>query len=283
MEQTGSFGTVDGVPSVRSWTINKSYANTTQSPSNLANGTNREIGPFDWTGSYSAYGHTPAHMPGEYANLSLYKNPDAAGVAATGELLEGVALINSVVITWDWKTNTPINYVCNFGGHGALTDAVGAPYDDISAPNFYPPCAGWVERVVLPTNIRVSAVNQAVLTLTQEMKTVVNSGSTTGTGKCTTLRYPGAAIDWTLALGRDEGNLDADFEAGDVVELKLFVNATEFWHLQWGLVGDQSGITVNRETGDIISYTNNIGMKGANAGVLGFIKKPDLTTWWPAA
>lgn len=284
MEQTGSYGTIANVGGLRSWTITKTFANTKQVASNTKDGTNREQGPFDWSGSYSAYGHTPAYMPGEYVNLTLYKNPDAAGATATGEILSGIGLVNSVVITWDWKTNAPISHVVNFGGHGDLTESSGAPYTDASAPTFFPPCVGHVLNVLTPTPKRVALVSQAVLTISKEMKTAVNSGSTTGTGKCTTKRYPGSGIDWTLALTRDEGNIDADLKEGQTVELKLYVDASNFWHLQWGLVGDQTGITVNRETGDVISYTNNIAMKAAKAGVLGKIIKPAAgSNWWPAA
>lgn len=282
MEQAGNFCTVNGVPSLRGWTCNKSQAATTQNASNLKFGTNREAGPADWSGTYKAYGANPAHMPGEYVNLAMYLAPNAAGALASGEIWQGTALINSVAITWDWATNAPISYVASFSGHGDLTTVTGAPYDDTAAPTFLPPCGGFVQRVVTPTPVRVTRVKQAVLTITRDMVQSVNSGDTAGASKCVTMRYPGAKIDWTLALTRDEGNEDAAMLPKSVHELKLYVDNTNFWHLKYGIVGDMTGISVDRESSALISYTNNISMKAADAGTLGFIKRPGAgSNWWP--
>lgn len=285
--QTGNFGTVNSVPNLRSWSITRTKANNKQASSALQDGTNREVGPLDWSGSYSAYGHSPVHMPGSYISFVGYKNPSSAGDKATGDILSGSALIQSVAITWDFATNAPISYVANFGGHGDLTESTGAPYSDSAVPTFFPPCVGKIELVQTPTPVRVSHVKQAVLTISKEVKTEVNSGTSAASGKCTTMRYPGGPVDWSLAITRSEGNVDADFVEGAIVELKLYVDATNFWHLKWGMVGDQSGITVNRESGDVIQFTNNIEMKAVNlvtaTPTIGLIKLPGAgSNWWPA-
>jgi len=73
-----------------------------------------------------------------------------------------------------------------------------------------------------------------------------------------------------------------DLVLDDIVQLKLFVDATKFWELQFGIVRDCTGITANRETGAVIARTQNVDMMAHNGATMGKVNRPDGTTWWPA-
>lgn len=283
MEHTGRYGSINGVGAMRNWSINEGFTTVKSVASNTQHGTNRNQGIYDWSGQYAAYGHTPAAMPGEYLTLSAYKAPDAADDIDNGELFGGSVLVGSVAITWNFATNEPISHVVQFGGNGALSVSAGSPPADAASVAEFRPCDGKIAYFESPTVNRIAHVTQAVLTFTREMKTSVNSGTSTGSGSCTTIRKPGAAIDWTLAITTEDGNEVAALASGQIKNLRAYVDATDFWDLKWGIFGQRSGLQVDRETGNVISQTHNAEMKGFNSGV-GNITKPGAgSAWWPAA
>lgn len=282
MEHTGIYGAVNGVSAIRNWSINEGYTTLKTVASNTQHGANRNRGIFDWTGSYLAYGHTPFKMPGEYLSFQGYKAPDAAGDVDNGEIFSGSAYVNSVAITINFQTNEIISHTVNFGGNGALSIVAGELIVDSSTVTEFPPCAGKVCVFDGTTLTRLEHITQAVLTFTREAKTTVNSGTSNGSGACLTKRYPGSDIDWTLALTSENGNEVPLLATGTIRNFRLFVDATLFWDLKWGLLGQRTGLQVDRETGNIISQVHNAEMKGFNAGVAGLISKPGGTQFWPA-
>lgn len=282
-EHTGRYGEIDGIPAVRSWNLTEGYTLNTQVASNTKHGTNRTRGVYDWTGSFTAYGHTPTHMPGDVVAAQLYKSPDATGDVDNGDVAAGDIYIERVAITWDFATNQVISYTCDFGGDGDLTWQTDSQPNDTSAFDEDTPCAGkWALWDGVSTETIIAHIAQAVLTIERPAVTAVNSGTTAGAGKCTTNRHPGAAVDWNLALSMEEGNIISALNPGSVVWLRGYVDATAYWDLKWGICGERSGITVDRETGAVISFSQTISMKGSNAGVIGLINKPGAVSWWPA-
>ena len=126
-------------------------------------------------------------------------------------------------------------------------------------------------------------MTQAVLTFTREAKTSVNSGTSAGDGSCLTARLPGAAIDWTLAITTEDGNEVTALASGTIHNFRAFIDATNFWDLKWGILAARTGLSVDRETGNIIGQTHNAEMKGFNSGA-GNITLPGAgSAWWPAA
>lgn len=282
MEHSGRWGAIDGVAALRQWTIQEGYTTNKSAASNTAQGHNRTRGIFDWTGSYGAYGAVPAAMPGDYQTLEAYKAPDATNDETNGEIFNGEIYIISSVITWNFATNELISYVNNFGGNGALSITAGAPPADASSVDELTPCAGKIATWNGTTADRIPHVTQAVLTITREAKTTVNSGTSAGSGACTTKRQVGGPVDWTLAITTEDGNENALLASGLDAWFRCYVDGSEFWDLKWGLLGPRTGITVDDETGNIISQTHNAEMKGAKAGVLGLVHKPGAVAWWPA-
>lgn len=277
MEHSGKFGRIGSVPAIRQWSLEDGFSDNKVVHSGTAGGTSRSKGIFDWTGSCGGFGHTPPYFPGAIVPVELYKAPDASGDTANGDIANGNIHINQVSIVLDFATNQAIGWQMNFGGNGDLVWDTGAMPVGVPQAEF-PPCAGKVVLVADDgtTETIIPHVTQATLTLTNEAKTFVNSGTTTGTGKCTTGRAAGQGLDWTLAIASQDGNENAALASGTTVHVRVYVTATAFYSLKWGLVGKRSGLNVNVESGEIISQTYNIAQKILKAGVLGHVKKPDL-------
>lgn len=287
MEQSGIYATIQDVVALRQWTIDEGFTTNSQVASNTAQGTNRTKGIYEWSGNYQAWGATPAKMPGDVFTGEFYKAPDAAGDPDNGEIFTGTCVVNSVAITWDFTTNQVISHQVNFGGSGDLAVSAGAWVEDTGAWAEPTPCLGKVVSYNGTTESVIPHITQAVLTITREMVSSVNSGTSGGSGKCLTIRKPGAAVDWTLSLASDNGNEDALVASGVITNLRLYTTASAYWDLKWGIFEKRSGLVVNVETAEIISQTHNAAMKAFNvvSSVMtkGHIKKPDTTTWWPAA
>lgn len=281
---SGKLGMISGAKAIRNWSISEGYATNKIVHSGTLHGSDRENGPYDWSGSFSAYGHTPIWMPGEIVAFEGYKAPDASDDEDNGDIYSGNIFIDSVAITINFATNEIINHVVNFGGSGDLDISPGSLIEDANAPASFTPCAGKIVTFVSGTpdvETILQHVTQVTLTISREAKTSVNSGTTSGSGKCTTERQAGAAVDWTMSIATEEGNRNSSLVPGSNHKFRLYVTASTFYELVWGKIKDITGLTVDRETANIIAQTYNVEMKGFSGGVTGNITLPGDTQWWP--
>ena len=224
-------------------------------------------------------------MPGELAAFVGYGAP-ADDSSGNGVRYSGNIMADSVAITWNWRTGEMISHTVNFSGDLALTIADGAEVVDAAVPDmpsialaakpqWKPATSGALANFpnVAQITLTFSAANQAYINSDTVISSVVWTGRKAG------------PIDWTAAIVQeDDVRVGATVpQIGDDIELKLFINATEFWLLDFGHVRDYTGIAANRATGAILSRTVNVDMTAwAVDGVaIGKIDKPDLTTWWP--
>lgn len=282
---SGKYGVVDNQSTVRTWSITDTMAPQSYVASNTRLGTGRQPGVHDFNGNFAYYGHTPPAMPGEEFDFAGYTAPDD-DVSGNGIRYDGPSIVENVQMNWNWTGGEILNGVVNFQGNGALVAAVGAQLEDLTVP-IVPPVAD--------TKIQYSVdgganwldwdnVAQAALTISATLHTVINS-STVDSGKVWTQRRAGP-IDWTCAI-TEQDTIRSKFQKGDSIMLRLFVSATEFWELKWGLVNEFTGLTVDRQTGAIMQQTVNLGMNGFDpdagsyAAAAGHIILPDTTTWWP--
>jgi hypothetical protein len=205
-----------------------------------------------------------------------------------GTIYTGPAIVDSVAVTWNWETGGIIEQVVSFSANGALTEDSGAVPDatdpdvpstlDIQCVLFGEGSGSGATSGDDAASGSVDNLTTAVLTLTSDNQSYVNC-STGGW----TYRKPGP-IDWTLALTLQDDRLGGgQLALNEIEEFKLYTDDTDYWRLQWGIVRDFTGLTVDRETGAIISHTVNIDMCGVdNDGVRGQITLPGETTpWWP--
>jgi len=272
---SGKFGVVDGQSTVKNWNIGETSTPMPYVASNTLCATGRLKGIEDWAGGFTQFQHTPLLMPGDNFTFTGYTAPDSDVKGGTGETFVGAAIIDGVTISWNWVTGEIISVDLTFSGNGALAQST-AVHSDVTVPDvdstintkitYGEEGAGAVEWENLTT---------AVLNITAANQTFVNS--TTGPF---INRKPGV-IDWNLAVTQEDVDRGAQtFDKGDSVEFNLFVDATDFWRLKFGIVKDFTNITVDIETGAIIAQTVSIEMDGFNpsSGVIFF---PGGAQWWP--
>lgn len=290
---SGKFGVVNGASTVRNWTLNDVSTPQRFVASNTKEGSGRVAGVRDWTGNYASYGGKPVVMPGEYFAWQGYTAPDDDISGNPGTVYSGTAIVESILVNWNWQTGEIINHVVNFGGHGALAaDDATVAIADATFPDapeicgrklLYCPLAGCGSvGSQSDCNLEWPQIVSIALTISSDVVTSVNSST-----DCWTERFAGP-IDWTAAIVEEETQREGlpGIDVGLDVELCIFVKPTEHWHLKWGHVRDFSGITIDMETGAITSRTVNLDMNGFDqvGQAVGLITQPgEVTDWWPFA
>jgi hypothetical protein len=262
---SGKFGAVNGISTVRNWVVNEVETPARFRASNTGAGTGRRTGVYDCTGSFEGYG-TPDVMPGEYFNFKGFtaSTSGAYGAAGARKDLDN-AIVQQVTVNWNWKTGDIINWMVTFaaGEPLELVHATGA-VTDLTTTEAPKPCGTLIEVNDQPWVNLVSAV----LTITADNPSFVNSGTSCNTG-----RRPGP-IDWTLAVVEEART--PSHPRGANYDLKLYIDAFNFWHINWGRMVSNTDLRVDMDSGAIISMTTNFEMNSnhSTTGVLGFLRMP---------
>jgi len=280
---SGKRGRVNGVNTMRRWSIVETERQPKAVASNTLIGTARRRGVRSWSGSYEAYGEQPVagSMPGETFALSAYGAP-ADDISGNGLLYEGDCVVKQVRIKWDWKAGAIISHTVDFDGHLELEKNSGADPGDAVTPNLKETAGTkllWAANTGTPAT-ELPNLTSMELTITAAVADYVNS-STYINSVLWTGRKAGP-IDWTLKISQeDDERLTGIFTVGDYVNLRLMTDGTNYWELTTGLVSGFSGITVNRESGEIIGRSIDIGMNAYYGSSAGHVILPGGTTWWP--
>lgn len=273
----GKFGIVNGISSVRQWTIQDQISLLKAVNSATKGASARRKGIRSWNGSYNAYGGLPSVMPGESFTFAGYTAPNDDVLASDGVKYSGTAFVDSVAITWNFQTGDILSHVTNFTGHLALTVASAAVITDATSPDLQETCGLKIQYDPLSgTFVDWGNVTQVTLTISAANQKYVNS-STNLSGICWTGVKAGV-LDWTLSVGEQE-NIRTLFALGDNLKLKLFTTASLFWELWYGMVKEATGITVDIESGAILARTTNLEMNGYGPAV-GKIVKPGASAFW---
>lgn len=281
---SGMWGVLNGVSTVRNWSITEVGDTKAYVASNTRGGTGRRPGNVDWNGNFNGYGGEPAVLPGEAFAFAGYTAPNDDAEGSDGSRYAGTSILDQVVINWNWEAGDIIQYASTFSSNGALSQSADGLYSDATAPDA-PSVIGCEVRVQNVTDaasgvVTLDDVVSASLTITAANKPYVNS-STSGQ----TLRKPGP-IDWTLQLNlQNDDRLTLPMDVNDevVVEIDIEAGGT-YWSLSYGLVKEFSGLTVDRETGNIVACTIPINMAAYSHvdAAIGAIVKPSGGTYWPA-
>lgn len=273
----GKLGAVNGQSTVRNWTISDDKTNPQFRASNTKAGTGRRAGINMWSGGFAGYGGNPVLMPAEVFTFLGYTAPDN-GVSGAGERYSGEAIIDSLAVNWNWQGGELINNTYAFSGHLGLTVASGAVVTDATIPAIDTIC-GVIFEYSLDGVAWEEIENLASATLNI---TAVNQGYVNSSTNCNTGRQSGP-IDWTLSMVQQEVVRGLyPFDKGDNIQIRAYINDTDFWLLKWGLVKNFTGITVDVEANTIIQRTINVEMNGFVGGAVGNITKPGAgAAWWP--
>lgn len=277
---SGRFGVVNAQATVRNWSLQETMNAPQHVASNTRFGRARRKGPREWSGSFQQWGHSPTVMPGESFSFQGYIAPDNDIVAGVGGVLSGTAFVNQVAITWNWQSNEAVSYQTDFQGHLALTRATGAAaLTDAATPVLDIPSLGKIQYSTDGTAFTdFTNVTQAVLTISNQIQSYVNSSTVIATNLWTG-RVAGT-LDWTLAITHE--NSEPVLAMGPDYWIRLYVNATQFWLLKWGIMREVGGLQVDRESGKVIQLTESIEMQGFSQvdGAIGNITKPGNVVWW---
>lgn len=280
-EHSGKFAVVDGQTTVRNWTISEVQAAAVFVASNTDGGTGRRRGVKDWSGGFSQYGGTPLNMPGESLTFKGFTAPDD-DVSGAGKTYEGTAIIDQIVVNWNWETGGIISTDYTFSGNGLLSKSTDTVVDS-TAPDVPETCGTILETAIVyvatvPTFVELAKLVSATLTITSANQTFVNSSTANG------VQRKAGVIDWAVSIVSQD--LDAITGANLETEdlgLRMYINATEFWFLTFGVITGQEGITADREGGAMLSQTLNIAMNADDTTEnTGEIILPGAgSAWWP--
>lgn len=289
---SGAFGIVGGRTTVSNWSVDVPMAVDARSFSNTRGGMLRRRGPRSWNGTFAAGGVFPSAFPGDFfAFLGFIGPAQAYTPGATGPTLKGTAIVDQVVITINWETGAIISYAVTFSGHGELERAQEA-HSDLTFPDA--PSSSEARLVIVGQDgsdagssassgeeVEVCDITTLTLTITAANVSAVNSCS-----GAWTLRSPGN-VDWSMSATIQNADLDTlPFDQGQFKHFRLYVDATRYWDLKFGLVKDFTGITVDRESTGIVSVTVPIEMSSHtedSADGIGRIRVPGHPDedWWP--
>lgn len=280
---TGKYGAINGMSTVRQWSISDTGETKSYVASNTRGGTGRKRGNYDWSGNANCYGGLPAVLPGETLDFEGYTAPESGEEGGDGAVYSGDAICDQVVITWNWTAADLLSHTVNFSGDGALANAVTAAILDETFPDApsiieYPMFYGEIDAAS-GAFVELEEVQTATLTITTANQSYVNS-STDGNTK----RKPGN-VDWTLAVVlHNDAGVHLPFTKGESYGFHLPVpDATQPWVLHWGILREITGITIDRESGAMISCTCNFEMNGFDDEneEVGVIETPDGAQYWP--
>lgn len=276
---SGRFGAVDTFSTVYGWTLEETQNDVPTAASNSRAGTMRRASTRDWTGTITMGGAEPLHFPGDEFTFSGYVGPNSGVQFGAGQVYTGQALVESVEITWDWEGGTPLRHVVNFGGHGALSNSVDNPIEDLSTPVMPSVCNTKIDWGTAASEIDWTDLSNATLTFTNALQTVVDSSTS-----CWTERFAGV-LDWTLSLtSMNVSRLSADVpDLGDSERIRIFDDLTSFWELEKGFIISRPGNNVSIEDGAMVTNNWEIGMQADDGTGIGAITAPDLSVVWPAA
>lgn len=277
--KNGRLGAINGIGCVRNWSVTDLAEVKEFACSGTRGAKGRRTGIEDWNGSFESYGKTPAVMPGECFDFEGYTGPDDADCGqgtGNGPVYTGEAIVDQVAITWNWDASENIQISTSFSGKGELTIEDDEIVDEETLMVLPTRGSKGFFTFADPTETEICNIASATLTLTADNQTFANS-CTAGWRD----RNPGI-IDWSLAIELQGDERPLVKNSSHI--LRLYVNATEFFELKWGIVADYSGLTVDIETQAIISQTLNIlgQVIDPDDGELGHIILPDLSQFWPA-
>jgi len=288
---SGKFGVVNGADTIRNWALEQTSASQPFVASNTRGGTGRRRGVKDWTGNYGSYGSLPPVMPGDEFAFEGYTAPDDDAWGSDGLTYYGQALATQLALTLNFEAAEIWNYTTTFGGHGALARKSDIVTDDTDPAAPTPLDSRLLildpDRSILGSDTGSASggaefcASSCDVTLTVPDNPYANS--------CTDgwMERKAGPLDFTGSILVHDIDPDSfGLEIGDDVILQMWVDATDYWEFTWVHIKDFTGLTVDRETGAIMSMTIAFEMNGFVDGLGdGQILLPGTpeTPWWPVA
>lgn len=270
---SGIGGAVNGIPCIRTWegTVSNDLQEAVSSCSDGA--VQRITGNEDWSGTFSQYATDPISMPGD---LITFAGSIEGTVGVTGP-----AIVDQLDINVDIEGGTPIELETSFSSDGAVTVGASIGVDatiDIPEGSKLRKIEVAID-LAIPVYVEIPDVSSFNLSLISTNTAYVSS---TTVGK--TRRIAGNK-DCTGSFSQLINDFADMLQPGDVVLLRLFVTATEYWQITYARIVDLSNLQVDREGATPVGGTVNFAFSGIEivtaTPTKGTIIQPDLTVWWP--
>lgn len=262
---------------VKDITIDPQQSAAMYGASNTQGSVARADGNADWKATFTVYGSgaTATVFPGDTGTLIAY-----TGAADW----TGNYIVDECEIECDIKGGGLVSARVSVSGNGPLTTQASSGVSDSTGPI---PLPVKNLKVNYDGSDRTDATGWR-LTIKSENKEYHSAATyDSGTGLNWAKRVAGrkdAAGSWTELEGTPS-LLPVIGETGGTKILKLYVTPTTFYEVKWPKV-----ISVNHpipvEAGDIVEATigwefNGLYAAAGVAGVVGYVKKPSTSAWWP--
>lgn len=270
---------------VRNWSLDEANTPESRIYSGTRFGTQLKDGVINRTGRFEGFGGIPPLFVGDTFDFIGYTSPTSGVPCTEGPAFVLPAIVNGLTIIWNWTAEARgITWAIDFSSKGDIEElpTFDDPCDDV------PFCDGDIcdlEIIVKdPCNADAVVEYCNIVTATLNFTSALIEYSNSSTN-CTVQREAGN-LNWSMQVVNQ--NLARILTMNADYRLELEVSATQKWILEWGRYLGFTGASVNMETGEIISKTDNFGMQAVNCCApgtpeLGSIVDPDGVTVWPYA
>lgn len=270
---SGELGAVDGEHTVGLWTVSSSQDLKKIVASNTDNMPLRLAGKGDWSGRFEAWAAQSAVLPGD---IFTFTGSMDGSLGATG-----AAIVDSFELTIDIEAGEVVKHVVTFSSNGALTLGSSVAADATTPdPDSSVDCSIQVSDPLASPSY-ADLINITTITIRISADNVAYSDSDTASE---TKRLKGP-LDASISYTQNIATPATFLAKGTTHQFKVFVNATEFWEFEFGMVEAITDVEVNMETNAVIKGTVNVAFTGytniATVATKGTILKPTGGAYWP--
>lgn len=231
-------------------------------------------GNKDWSGSYEAFGHTPAVQPGD--GFTFHGSFDGTNGC------NGVCVVDSVEIVFDTEAGAAIKHTVNFSANGDLTIGADAALDDATPIQ---PESSIGTRITLSTVLAIPShvVQNDIRTITLTIS-VTNSAYNSSTGAGVTRRVVGPlSCELTYSVYADDASTLP--QVNDVKIVRVNKVGVFTWELYAMRVSELADIGANIEEGSPVEVNLTLKWSGyadeEGTFTKGYIQAPGAVDWWP--
>lgn len=283
----GFVGNLDGgfarYSRVRNWTLDSVANPELRVYSGTRFGTDRIPGFVESTGNFQGFGGVPPLFVGDEFEFIGYTAPTSGIPCTDGCAFSLPAIVTSLNITWNWTAeNRGVNWTIGFGSIGPVSED--AAFDDNCDDEVFcddNPCDLEL-RMFDCDNVEIEWCNFASASLNFVSNVASYSNSSTN---CQILKAIGN-LDWTMEIV--DQNTCVIPITQDTYWFEIDASTTAMWILKWAMSLGWNNLRVDTESNEVISKSNNFGMKAVNCCIAGnplrgSIIDPLGTTVWPYA
>jgi hypothetical protein len=268
---------------IGNWAVDKTADVQAKYASNTDGAPIQVAGNYDWSGSYEAFGPTPAVQSGAFFTFAgIFEPSSYKGVysAASG------TIVDRVEIAWDQEGGSLIRHTCNFAANGILTagTVAGTPAEDASTP-VTSSSSGCLVHIATPAAIPSYAELANVRSVRFAMMRDNKPYHASTTGQAPNRVKGNFSAELSIDLYIDDPT-ETEALVNSMQFVKLFVDDSEtlFWEIKSMMFGGTTGIGAPRESADLVAVTVNAAFSGYHdiSGTLtkGAIEDPELVNWW---